>query len=207
MTKFNDLTGRVFERLTVVSREPSRGYMTMWQCVCQCGRIKVVSTANLGTGNSRSCGCIRTERLVADNKARQTTHGMSRTPLYRIWGGIITRCRNPRGRQWPDYGGRGIKICDEWATSFEAFRDYMPPRPSPRHQIDRIDNDGNYEPGNVRWATVKEQALNRRTSTAITIDGQTKTLSQWADDAGIDRATFVYRLKRGWHGDRLFAKP
>lgn len=130
-----------------------------------------------------------------------TTHGhaarASRSSEYEIWKSIIQRCTNKNAKAYPDYGGRGICICDSWRNSFEAFLADVGPRPSPGHSLDRENNDGNYEPGNVRWATRTEQNRNSRHNRLITIDGVTKPLCEWLDERGVKVRTFYYRVHSG----------
>jgi hypothetical protein len=140
---------------------------------CDCGTEKAILFTNVISGRTKSCGCLHKEilaanqRLFTEHTAR--THGMSGTPEYSAWTHMIDRCTNENCQKWADYGGRGITICEAWRTDFAAFFAYMGLRPSPRHSLDRFpNNDGNYEPGNVRWATSKEQAMNRRPKSKLT---------------------------------------
>lgn len=156
-----DLTSMKFHRLTVLERaaQEEKGPVK-WLCRCDCGAELVTTSHEITRGRTKSCGCYRSDQFVKMN----TKHGMYKSPEYNSWDAMIQRCRNPLGKKYHHYGGRGITVCERWLNSFDDFYADMGPKPTPKHSIDRIDNDGNYEPGNCRWATQSEQNFNTRRS-------------------------------------------
>lgn len=158
MGKVIDLVGRRFGRLVVLRYV----CQDLWLCRCRCGQTAVVRGGNLKSANTKSCGCWRRETMAA----RQTRHGQSRSPEYRAWQMLKDRCCNPGNPDYSRYGGRGIRVCDSWLHAFEQFRADVGPRPSRDRVLGRIDPDGHYEPGNVRWGTRSEQARTQRPSAA-----------------------------------------
>lgn len=201
---FIDLEGQVFKRLTVIGYagvKSATNRQATWLCRCDCGTYITALSADLRSGDSTSCGCLSRERT----RRRNCSHGLSHTPAYRAWAGIIQRCRNPQSKAYGHYGGRGIKVCERWFR-FENFYADMGDAPSPKHSIDRIDNDGDYTPENCRWATWLEQSNNKRMNRQVTWQGETKTISEWARDMGLQRSSLVYRLS-AWSLERVFTEP
>jgi hypothetical protein len=151
-----ELTGQRFGSLTAIRRDGKIGDHCAWICQCDCGSQSRVAAGNLRCGNIRSCGCQHSAK----------SHGLARqgqkAPEYSSWIAMKARCFRENHIAFRHYGGRGITVCDEWRNDFAAFLGHIGPKPSPAHSVDRIDNDGNYRPGNVRWATAAEQAANRR---------------------------------------------
>jgi len=164
--RFIDLSGQLFGMLKVegLVRFHEKNKQAVWACLCQCGNRAEVLGNSLRSGHTRSCGCLNEPATLA----AKVTHGQSRngrqTALYRAWAGMKNRCLNPNYHAYRHYGGRGISVCDEWLNSFDAFATEVGPHPGKGYSLDRINVDGNYEPGNVRWATAAEQANNRRNS-------------------------------------------
>lgn len=209
MVQMVDLTGRRFGRLTVLSFARCRGTSgrshIVWQCQCDCGEMKQTRANNLLSGDTNSCGCLVKEGCA-------TKHGMARkinrSPEYKIWCSMKDRCGNPKNKHFNRYGGRGVRVCDEWINDFERFYADLGSRPSPKHSLDRRDNDGNYEPNNCRWATGSEQAKNRppskKPSRMIRFNGV--ALADRAQELGISPTTVLRRFKRGIRGDELFAR-
>lgn len=160
----NDLLGQKFNRLTVVSFSHTRNGDAFWVCICDCGTEKIARAKSLKTGDCKSCGCLKREHDAARSQVmtqRNYRHGMGRTPECKAYYQAHQRCTNPNCKAWKDYGGRGIKFMFE---SFEQFYSELGDKPEPKrlYSVDRIDNDGNYESGNVRWATRSQQNSNQR---------------------------------------------
>lgn len=197
-SNFKNITGERFGRLVVIKREGSNSeWETMWLCQCDCGATKIIRGKCLRRGTTQSCGCLQLEG--SRNSKHNIVHGGTGSPEFVSWQSMRNRCNNPNDKDYPHYGGRGISICKRWNESFSAFLADMGTRPTPKHSIDRWpDNNGNYEPGNCRWATVKQQANNRRSNRWLVHNGKTMTLTQWSEATGILKTTIRERLRRGW---------
>ncbi len=193
-----NLVGQTFNCLTIIAMLPKG----RCRCQCSCGNVTETITARVkrGDGGTKSCGHL--------TKRGGTTHGLSKMPGFRSWQLMKQRCYNQNDEHYPNYGGRGITVCERWCESFPNFLADMGCRPSPRHTIDRFpDNDGNYEPGNCRWATAKEQGRNRRDNTLITLGGQTQPLIVWAETDNIPSRTILWRLNHGWSIENALRTP
>jgi hypothetical protein len=205
MQRRTDLTGQRFGRWTVIGPSARTGAYKRWLCRCECGQQRRVIADNLERGRSTSCGCHLAEIL----RHRTMTHGQSNTPEHAAWRRMHSRCYNSRVPSFPCYGGRGISVCRQWhgADGFIRFAHDMGQRPSSRHSLDRIDNNGNYAPDNCRWATMREQALNRRTANIIEANGVRRHLTEWATMLGASVETIRGRLRRGWSPEEAVTAP
>jgi hypothetical protein len=186
-----DLTGQQFGRLTALERLPKLDIKDpiRWKCQCACGNELNLRVTDLRSGNFKSCGCFRSDRLKKHDKVH--------TRIYVIWGNMIQRCTNPKNKVYAAYGGRGITFQDSW-KEFSCFYADMGEPPTNAHTLERRDTNGNYTLDNCRWATMDEQAANKRNNRTITHDGRTQILAQWAREIGIHHATIRNRLERGW---------
>lgn len=204
-----EIAGRKLGRLTplkILTKErlPSGHYHEVWECICDCGKVTKARRSSLIDGHTQSCGCWHRQRTSESH----LTHGDSRPgkihPLYRVWSGMKKRCNNPKYREYHLYGGRGIKV--EWVC-YEDFKRDMEPTYSPGLSIERKDNNGNYSKGNCCWATVHEQAVNRRTNVRLTWRGETFCLSQWAVRLGVKKQCLKDRYHAGWSTERMLTTP
>lgn len=190
--KLIDLRGQKFGRLLITEFVGRIKGKTKWKAICDCGNETIVSTSDLRSNNTKSCGCYVLESRIK--------HGHSRnhkiTPEYSVWISMKGRCYNKNEKEYKYYGGRGIIVCDRWLERFDNFFDDMGVRPSKKHSIDRINNDGNYEPSNCRWATTKEQSRNRSDNHYLSYGSVTMVLADWADLFRIDGRLLTYRVKK-----------
>lgn len=194
-----DLTNRTINKLRVIRRVENVGRQPAWLCVCECGAEKRFLGMHLRAGTPVDCGCGLPQRM----RAAQITHGMTDTPEWTSWNSMVQRCTCETHASWGDYGGRGITVCKRWRT-FENFFKDMGPRPAGT-TLDRKNNARGYSPANCRWATREEQQNNRRSNVSITIDGDTRTMKQWATHFGVKYSVVKARHAKGAVGMELFA--
>ena len=197
--------GRKYNLLTPIKffGTDERNNKLYW-CKCDCGNEKIVKTTDLVRGVVKSCGCLAKQALIE----RCVTHGKTKHPLYSKWHTMKSRCNNSNNASYERYGGRGIKVCDEWENSFQAFYEWSMANGYKKGlSIDRIDNDGNYEPANCRWVTQEEQCNNRRTSHKLTYEGETHTITEWSKITGIKRKIISQRVNNlGWSIERALTE-
>jgi hypothetical protein len=195
---FQDLTGKRFGKLVVLRRSETKSRRTFWLCNCDCGKTKIVNAEQLKNGGTKSCGCLLKE-------PHRKTHGLSNSRLYRIYYAMRWRCYNIKSNSYKDYGARGIKVCDEWLNSFQAFYDWaMANGYQDSLSIDRIDSNGIYEPNNCRWATNEEQSRNKRSNIIFEHNGENRTLAEWCRTYGINTVTAQDRYHSGKTFEEIF---
>ena len=195
------LEGKKFNRWTIICQAEIKKPGTYWLCKCECGTIKICKGSDLKIGNTKSCGCLQKEVVSKFKK----THGLSKSKLYRVWHCMKCRCLNKNDKRYNSYGGRGIKICKEWENDFYSFYKWsIQNRYKEGLSIDRIDNNGNYEPSNCRWVDKNTQNNNTRRNVFIEYKGKKQTVSQWAKEIGIGHDTIKYRLNKYGLCDKVF---
>lgn len=203
----DDLVGRKFGRWLVVGYSHTKNGRAYWNCVCECGGSKLVNTGDLNSGDSTSCGCFKIENA----KVLYTKHGRRDTPEFDAWVHLRQRCYNKNDSAYKNYGKKGIIVCDEWLDEergFINFYNHIGDRPSPIHSVDRYPNKyGNYEPGNVRWATPKQQANNKTNNVIFEFNGVKGTISQICDLVELDQSYVRLRLRRGWALEKALTIP
>jgi len=194
--KLIDITGQKFGRLTVTGYAGPCAYGgSEWLCNCDCGTQGIkVRSLYLRNGHTESCGCVMYERRLASN----ITHGMAGSVEHNTWKGIVQRCTNPKYKEFYLYGGRGIRMCNRWRHSFQAFFDDMGRRPGNKFSIERIDVNGNYEPSNCVWATTKQQGRNRRDTLRFLWNGTVQSLADICESCGANYKLVYHRIKEGW---------
>lgn len=195
--------GQKFGRLTTVEKT-HRWREEHWVCSCECGGNSLSAASALRNGRSRSCGCLKNEMA----RSRRLKHGRRGTSLYNRWASMIQRCENPNDRWYESYGGRGVTVCERWKNSFEDFLVDVGEPPTPKHQLDRIDNDKGYEPGNVRWATPRQQSVNKRTTVYAELDGVKRPLIEWCEILNLNYRVVKQRFGRlRWSAEKSLLTP
>lgn len=212
MNRAIDLTGQRFGRLKAIERaENTKDNKAQWICECECGSTVVVSASNLRRKSTKSCGCLRsemaTQHLTIGNHNRK--HGLTGTKLYVLWQCMKQRCTNPLSKDYKDYGGRGVAVCDEWLNDFQAFYNWSYANGFKEGlSIDRINVNGNYEPNNCRWVDTKEQANNKRNNHILTYNEETHTVAEWSKITGIKYNTLLNRInKYNWSIEKALTTP
>jgi len=204
-------------RLTVLAkiyRIKNGKKLAFYRCACSCGKVKEIYKGSVDMGLTRSCGCLHRQMAslsgIASRKHGDSTCGGKRheAPEYNTWRAMLKRCHSPGTHNYPYYGAVGVSVWPEWRSSYVAFLGYVGRKPSPIHSLDRYPNgSGNYEPGNVRWATPIEQGRNRKNNRTLEVDGTTKVASEWAEQVGVSRRLIYDRLKLGWTAKQAIFSP
>lgn len=204
MSKLIDITGKRYNHLTVIRRvENAKNGVAVWECRCDCGNITKVRGSNLKSGAVKSCGCLR-------HTTKPTLkHNMSHTRLYRTWAAMKQRCYGSSNRSLKDYGGRGIKMCEEWRESFELFMEWaMSNGYSDDLTIERINVDGDYCPENCMWIPWEQQQGNRRMNLRLEHNGKTQNLAAWCRELSLPYSQIHNRIyKLGWSFERAISEP
>lgn len=211
MAKTVDMIGFKNGRLTVIKYVGSYDGHAQWLCQCECGNQKIYPGGVLRHRAVKSCGCLYKEKRseIARNSIAKVKHGDSFKRLYFMWTSMKNRCHVKSNPSYPNYGGRGIKVCDEWANDYSVFKKWAIENGYDENAkrgectLDRIDVDGNYEPDNCRWVNMKEQCRTKRTTIVIRYDGQSHTIDEWAKILNVPRARIYERYKAGWNPERI----
>ena len=202
-----ELKGMRFGRWMVLREGSSIDGRPTWFCRCDCGEEREIRGTHLRCGRSKSCGCLQKDVMSEIGKSN-SSHGMTGTKEYRCWNAIRQRCENPRARDYQNYGGRGIQVCEAWRKSFEEFFKHMGPAPSLDSSIERIDNSRGYEPDNCKWCrSFKEQARNRRSGRMLRAFGKTQSVAEWSEETGMPYSVIWQRcFKGGWEPERALTQ-
>lgn len=205
---FIDRTGKVYDRLTVIRfHSTSKDYRSLWLCRCECGMKVIVNGHDIGK-HTKSCGCLNDELRAARNFVHGFAFRGKQCAEYSVWCAMKARCYNPKNKCYHIYGGNGIRVCKRWLDSFEKFLKDMGKRPSPKHLIDRIKNNKNYEPKNCKWSTPLESANNTSRNHLLKFNGKSQSISMWSRELGINEQTLVSRINESkWSIERALTTP
>ena len=206
MPAAQDLSGKRFGKWTVIKYHRHAGKNKIYWCRCDCGNEKAVHASSLPSGASISCGCVRDAVVIARSFKHGQAQRSGRSPEYCAWQEMMKRCFCTTNSRYMDYGGRGITVCPQWRESTRFLKD-MPQRPSHKHSLGRINNDGNYEPGNVEWQTPTQQARNKRTNRFVEFNGQRFCMTEAGERFGLREHVIRKRLNRGWTVERALTTP
>lgn len=212
-SRFQDITGQRFGRLTVLGYAGCHQRRRLWLCKCDCGQSKLAENGNLRSGGTKSCGCLQRQRVAETKTIHGFAAGPAKAPEYKVWGAMIRRCHNPKDTFYRYYGGRGISVDDRWrfgddkASAFECFISDMGRRPSKTHQLDRRNNDGPYCIDNCRWVRPVEQNRNRTNSRTVTFRGDVMPLVVACEIAGLRYHSVFQRIRQGWSEERALTEP
>jgi hypothetical protein len=209
-----DLTGNKYGRLTVISFSCKKDKRSYWNCQCECGNYTVIDNYKLLSGHTKSCGCLAKESIrkigkeyQLSNPPKRIKHGLCHKTLYNSWHSMLYRCENENDPRYYDYGGRGIQVCREWHDIKLFYEWAIQNGYKEGLSIDRIDVNGNYEPSNCRWADRITQQNNMRKNRLLVVNGETKTVANWARAYGIDYGVLMSRLQRGWNEEKALKSP
>ena len=206
MPAFIDLSGKKFNKLTILSLNPDRSSKKrkFWNCVCDCGNKKICDGENVKSGKTKSCGCMISESLIK-GWANRKQFTKEEKPFRHVWKLMLRRCYNPKDNVYHHYGGRGITVCERW-HDYWNFKLDMYPRPD-KMTLERIDNKKGYSPENCCWASRSQQCNNRRTNNYQTINDKVKTISEWCEEYNVAKGAVYQRLRRGWNIEDALTKP
>jgi hypothetical protein len=204
-SRFINILGQSFNGLTVLEYRGRHKKKDLWLCLCSCDKRFVTDSYAIRSGHAKSCGCRRVDNLTGNTLGLR--HGLCKTPEWRSWYAMVSRCTDSTNGSYRRYGAVGITVCDRWLgdNGFASFLADMGHKPTPKHTIDRIENAKGYSPENCRWADIIQQANNTRTNRPITFRGRTQNLSQWARELGCSPGVLLYRLKAGWSVEDAFS--
>lgn len=199
--------GQRIGRLTIASTPQRFGRCVKLLCRCDCGVERYFIMDGIQSGTTKSCGCYKRDSAAMTHTVHGDNTGRKRTPELEAWSSMLKRCYNPKATHYDRYGGRGITVCDQWRHSYLTFLKDMGRRPTPKHTIERKDNDGNYTPENCKWATWLEQNNNRKSNRRVAFNGRNLTFAEWSREVGIGQLTIGDRIRNGWTPERALMQP